>query len=351
MYGPSPAERIAMARRLIGRNKLSEALDILNEAIRHDPRFPDTYDTRAEVFEMMGMYPHAQADRHKAADIRASLSPPPAAPPPPPETEPPPPVPQDEEAAEEGEPDAVAEVLDEAGVEEVPPEPEPEPMPVPTYEPEPVYQDAPPAVPQYMGPPRPSVSGALMRAAGVVLFALGFFIAAGVGIYLAIDAVNGDDGSSTPATSTPTALDSSTDANDEATPTGDATETEGVPGTVEDALRGDPYGFPVVEQAWEGEGFTVTVGDFSEDVTGFSEDAVDVTLERDGGEMDMSILMYDDTSAPATDWNLGAHPSPKLDGELPVGSKVWYNKNVVVVVRVANDALNEDAFNAFLELD
>jgi hypothetical protein len=345
MYGPSPAERIAMARRLIGRNKLTEALDILNEAIRQDPRYPDTYEARAEVFGQMGMYPHAQADRRKAADIRATQAPAPPPPTVPPEAVPEePPAAQAEAETEAGEPDAVAKVLEEAGVNEPPPVPPPTAPP----ESEPVYQQAPPSMPAYAGPPRPTVSGAILRAAAVVFFALGIFIAAGVGIYLALDAVNGDDDATAAATATPTTLDSATEnagGNDDG-----SVEDDGEPRTVEDALRGDPYGFSSVESAFKSAGFTVTTGDFSEAVAGFSEDAVDMTIEKDGLTMETSILMYDSSDAPGEEWALGTPTTPKGDGIVPVGSSVWYNRNVILVIRVNDGTLRPDALEAFLDI-
>ena len=88
MDGSSPAERNAMAQRLISRNKLSEALDLLNETIRQDPRLAETFENRAVVFEALGMHPQAQADRRKVATLRAA-QPPSAAPPDATATEPP----------------------------------------------------------------------------------------------------------------------------------------------------------------------------------------------------------------------------------------------------------------------
>ena len=57
MDGSSPAERNATAQRLISRNKLPEALDLLNETIRLDPRHAETFENRAIVFEGWGRLP------------------------------------------------------------------------------------------------------------------------------------------------------------------------------------------------------------------------------------------------------------------------------------------------------
>ena len=52
MDGPSPAERNAMAQRLISRNRLPEALDLLNETIRQDPRLAATFENRGTEIDV-----------------------------------------------------------------------------------------------------------------------------------------------------------------------------------------------------------------------------------------------------------------------------------------------------------
>ena len=65
----TPAQlRNAAAKRLMARRRFREALDMLNEAIRADPRFAESYENRAAVFEVLGMTPQAEADRRKVTD-------------------------------------------------------------------------------------------------------------------------------------------------------------------------------------------------------------------------------------------------------------------------------------------
>src|SRR5204862_6588504 len=61
----------------MARGRLREALDVLNEAIRADPRYAESYDNRAQVFEVMGMNPQAEADRRKVEELGGVRRPPP----------------------------------------------------------------------------------------------------------------------------------------------------------------------------------------------------------------------------------------------------------------------------------
>src|ERR1700686_4356431 len=146
----------------MARRRFREALDVLNEAIRADPRFAESYDNRAAVFEALGMAPQADADRRKVADLGGVKRPSPA----------------------EEESDA----------------PEPQPARV-------RQRPAQLAIRYPTAPKRRGGGGAAMRAAGTILITIGLFIAGGIGIYIALttisDAVNGDNGA-TVAVVTPT---------------------------------------------------------------------------------------------------------------------------------------------------
>jgi len=370
MYGPSPAEQNAMARRLIARRKLEEALDLLNETVRHDPRYAETFENRAEVFELMGLYPQAQADRRKAADLRAMQpAPPPAAPAPPtvppPRSEAPPPPPEapppaeppgaelPEPVAEQRRPlapppaESIApdvEAPASPGVVLVPPEGAP-PEEEAAAEAGAWVDNPPPVMPAYRQSVRPSMGNALLRALAVVMFAAGIFIAGGVGIYLALDSLSGDDGPPPFATQSPAAQGGPSEGT---SPTDDGATR--APGTVETALEGSPFSFSRLDAAWQAKGLAVDVGDLSQTVTGFNEDAVNVVLSRDGATMELSIILYDSAEGTGADWNLGISPSPLPPGQIPADATVWYNRNAVVVVRVPSDVLKPDALAAFLDL-
>ncbi|MEX1194435.1 MAG: hypothetical protein WD904_14225 [Dehalococcoidia bacterium] len=342
-----------MARRLISRRKLNEALDLLNDTIRQDPRFAESFENRAEVFEMLGMYPQAQADRRKAGELRV-LYPPPLQPTPPPTEEPAPPASATPPAPDEaqvivGSPFAPDEPADESTVEpdlqeELPVVEEPlEDVFAP--EPAPDRYDSPPMTPAYRGAEERSVGAAFLQAAAVVFFALGIFIVAGVGIYVALGELQGDDNPGVPSATSPGATDPSASAG--ASPSDTSTR---VPGSLEEALAGSPFPFTRLQAAWEGKDLTVDIGEISTAVTNFDVDAVDVTLSRGGATMSISVLLYGSQDGPAADWNLGGTPSPKEPGRIPADTSIWYNLNAVVVVTQHSEAIKPDALAAFLDL-
>jgi len=337
-----------MAQRLISRNKLAEALDLLNETIRQDPRFAETFENRAQVFEALGMHPQAEADRRKAAALRAAQL---AAPPPlnsalaelpdaalEEEVAPAVALPGDEtpEGDEAAPPESTAEIEDD--------EPE-DVVALPDDSDGPPDEPPPPVLPSYPPSPRRSIGSAFLRAAGVVAFSLGVFGIVGAGIYFALNTIGDDaDDSATPV---PTESPAPTDEPDDSVGgvAGDATD---VPATLEEALSGSPYSFSHLEDAWHARALAVSIGEISESVTGFGEPAVDITLTGDGATMEMSVLIYSSAEAKDMEWTLGVAPEPKVDGEVPSGSSAWYNANVVVVVRVVAPALRQDALDGFL---
>lgn len=355
MDGPSPAEQNAMAQRLIGRNKLAEALDLLNETIRQDPRLATTFENRAVVFEALGMHPQAQADRRKAAALRA------AQPVPAPPLDATPTEPPDSESGE-GVAPAVALPGDETSEEDetVPPASAADAedaidrledvAAAPDANGDPPDASPLPVMPSYPSPQRRSIGSALLRAAGVVLFALGIFIIAGLGIYFALDAIrDGGDDKATPApTESPASAATDEPGDDGAGSV--ASDANDVPPTVSEALSGSPYSFSHLEDAWHARALVVSIGEISESVTGFEEPAVDITLTGNGATMELSVLIYSSADAKDMEWTLGAAPEPKVDGELPAGSSVWYNANAVVIVRAAAPALRQDALDGFLAL-
>lgn len=290
--------RNAAARRLIARNRLREALDVLNEAIRIDPRWAESYDNRATVFERMGMYPQADADRRKVDELGGVVGPEP--------------LPLDTEAA-------------------------------------PAEGRRPPPALRYPVEPRPQGGAAAYKALGTVLIAVGLFVAAGIGIFIALstlsDAIQSDDDDSVAATAT--ADGSETPGATDGSPTPVESPT---PESPSDALRGDPLSFSRVEAAWIEKNLTVEVGDPSNEVSGFKTTAITVTLTRDESTMVVAVLFYDSPDEMQTDWNIGADIVPKAGGVMPAGTFAWANLNAVIVVAQSDEAIRPDAREAFLDL-
>lgn len=301
----TPAQlRNAAARRLMARRRFREALDVLNEAIRADPRYAESYDNRAQVFEAMGMNPQAEADRRKVGELgglRRSATP---------------------------------EQADEPRPQQARPRQRPAQLAI-----------------KYPGAPRSRGGGTApaLRAFGTVLITIGLFVAAGIGIYLALntlsDAIDdGDNGGAVAGSPTPNG--SGSPAASDA-PTDSPTP---IPESVEQALNGSPYSFSQVRSAWEGKGLTVSVGAVSTVVTGFGTTAADVTMSKGGAEMKVAVLFYDSPQAMQEDWAVGDTVVPKK-GSIPNGPSPWANRNAVVV-RVADDeSIRNDARDAFLGIN
>jgi hypothetical protein len=344
----SPVEiRNAAARRLVARRRYREALDVLNDAIRIDPHYAESYQNRALVFDYLGLLPQADADRRKAAELGFVEAPePPDEPveeevtPPVAEEEPEPPEdagdpPVEDELPPEVEPDTELEPADAviAGetVEEV------TEVPVRARRVEPV--------PRYGVPPPPKETGsgaAVARGTGTLLVIIGLIAAFGVGIYVMFSTVMG-------------ALDSDDGGENGGSATESPAPGESVTPTPEpppdDALTGDPLSFSDLESGWDGEGITATPGDVNQEITGFAVEPVDVTLSRGSDEMPVAVLIYDSAQGISQDWTLGNKPTPKAGRSIPSGSTVWYNLNAVTIVLESNDALRQDALDGFLSVN
>ena len=192
-------------------------------------------------------------------------------------------------------------------------------------------------------------AGPATRAIGTVLITIGLFIAAGIGIYLALttlsDAIDGgDDGAAVAGTPTPAASGESPGATD--VPTDSPTP---IPESVEQALTGSPLSFPAVRSAWEAKGLTVSVDAVSDEVTGFATTAADVTLTKSSATMKVAVLFYDSSAQLAGDWSVGETVTPKT-GQAPGGPSPWANRNGIVVMLADDNTLHADARDAFLQI-
>lgn len=306
----SPAQlRIAAARQLIARKRLRQALDLLNEAIRLDPRLPESYDTRAEVFELLGMLPQAEADRHKFGELGGLKKPlEPEGPPPPSKTQ------------VRRKPPALAARY--------------------------------PAAPRRRRPLAP-----VLQTAGTVLIVAALFLAAGIGVYIAINTLSGalnngsevtPGGSETPgATSSP----APTDADGNTTTPGPSATIVPTPESLADALNGVPLSFSTLQAAWADKGITATAEKVDDSVTGTATTPVSVTLSKGSAEMHLAVLFYGDPSTPYEDFDLAEAVTPKEGRSIPGDAVGWFNRNVVVIVLDQDPDIKPDAFDAFVNLE
>lgn len=276
-----------------------------------DPRWAESFDNRATVFERLGMYPQAEADRRKVQELGGVQRP-----------EPPPP------------PDPAA------GRKRQQPRVQPAPKTASA-----AAQDT-PGVPRY--PARTAgrgSGGAAARNLGTLLVGVGLLAAAGIGVYLAVNTISGafDD-----------------DDNQVAVPGEQETGTPEASGGVsasptpddDEALAGSPLSFTRFDSAWGDQGLTATPGTEAEGLSGFEATPVTVTLTRAGQTMVLAMLFYDGPGELAQDWTLSPNAAtPKTGRTIPTGSGApWFNNNVIVVVLELNDSLKPDVFSAFVSV-
>lgn len=321
--GPSLVTRKnAEARRLAARGKLRDALNILNDAIYATPGYPHLYASRAIVFERLGMFPQAEGDRARALDL----------------------------AREGG-----------YSEEEVFAEPEPPQRPArAAMRPPPVPRVAVPrvAIPRVPVPqvtiPRVSMPPPGSRAElTVVLAAIGGLAGIVLALFIIANGVGGSDVdldvfdfesfrevTPSPAASAPAVQ-----------PDG-ATATPPSVTPPAEALSGNPFSYSSLEKAWQGKGMTVTPGALSDGFSGFKISAFDVNLSRGGSTAALSVFVYANHDEPKEDWDLpsGSRPTQKSGRSLPAHETIWWNSNVIVVVRSTSGDINQDALDAVINL-
>jgi hypothetical protein len=309
----------AEARRLTAKGRLREALNTLNDAIYSTPGYPHLYATRAIVFDRLGMYPQAEADRERALNL-----------------------------AREGgytEEEVFA-------------------APVP-LERSPRAAQRPPALPRVSVPrvsiprvdmphveiPRVTLPPPGSRAElGVILAAIGG-LAAIVLVLFVIGSALGDSNvdlnifdfqSFQEAQPSPEASPAA------ATPAASATPPPETPPP--EALAGSPFSFASLQNAWQGKGLTVAPGAISGGFNGFKKAAFDVNVAHTGGNASLSVLLYGSPDEPKEDWDLpaGSRPAPKEGRSLPAHETIWWNSNAIVVVRNSSGDANNTALDAFL---
>ena len=327
-----PAEdRIDAAYKSIRKGRLRQALDILNDAVLADPYDPETFAVRAEVFERLGLFPQAEADRQHALDLGWA---------PPPPLEPPIGKQKGRERLER----QPQRALEPAPTPQPPAEPAaPPPQPEAPWEEQPAEATPAARLPVPVRR-RPSVSLAGLLAyvpVGAVLKLLAGAAVVGAGVALFLIAPwEGDSGGGT-------APDTPTTAGPTPTPA-PPTDTPFVPTVAE----GSPYSSADMTDAWEAAGLTVQASVLIFGLEGFTGAAVEATGSNASGQILAYLLVYPTSEAALAEWNLtpGQTLGPKGGRTLPPYVSIWWNQNIVVVVRSATGDTASAAFNALLNL-
>ncbi|HSP56510.1 MAG TPA: tetratricopeptide repeat protein, partial [Dehalococcoidia bacterium] len=267
------AEKVLAAERLEARGRLREALDALNLAIQLAPSSPRAFERRASVFERLGLWPQAEADRQRAAALAAALPSPQAVPSPSepdePQPEPAPPAPKRRTRRKAAEPDT-------GGV----PEPAEDAVPKPREAGETVAETPPAPQPaHYYGPipsdiPREPGGGVgVSRSTILVVAAFLVTLVIGIAVVFAALSLGGSGGPETSGVTQPTGV---ATGGGSVTPTGEPGATGAV------STSGSPYTLSGLVSAWKAKGLEVKTGGAAQGFTGFKTAPVDVTMTRSG---------------------------------------------------------------------
>lgn len=116
--------------------------------------------------------------------------------------------------------------------------------------------------------------------------------------------------------------------------------------------EGSPFSLIDLERAWEARGIAVTQGGPSAGFGGLTTTPFDVRLARGSDSMELSILVYSDLEAINEDWQLtpGQAPVLKEGRSLPDHTSIWWNRNIIVVVRSPRGEMSAEALDAFFAL-
>ena len=384
------SECIVIADYLIERRRFQQALELLIEAIDIAPEHPLAYAKRALVCDELGLKAQADADRQRVlqlaskpgysaaraveSDAKASMerarvvltgS-----------AEPDDDEPAPDPLPSSGAADATAKAS-EAPVQPEPPAPaesaaadasEPALIPSPSIgtsdptarTPEAPAQPEPPAPAESAAAdenapkPRPSSSSGSVASAFFTALMIGGALAAVIGgIIFAINEL--DNGGGSPALIASPLADTATPAQT-ITPAPTPAVTP-IPTEVTTLLpspapiTGIPFSLSSIQNAWDAAGFTTTVRGESDRLSGFDIGATDVSLAGPAGTGELTVLVYADEEAPATDWDLviGELPDPKPGRALPDHSSIWWNSNIIAVVRTISGDITA-ALDAFFQV-
>lgn len=114
---------------------------------------------------------------------------------------------------------------------------------------------------------------------------------------------------------------------------------------------GTDFSIEDLQRAWTARGYSVTLGGQSSGFTGFSAAPREVRLAKASTMLELSVLRYGSREALMAEWNVSRPQEvvPVGNRSLPARLSLWWNENVIVVVRTRTGS-SSDALEAFLGL-
>lgn len=115
------------------------------------------------------------------------------------------------------------------------------------------------------------------------------------------------------------------------------------------AFTGGPISINDVQGAWSARGLTVS-SEQAGPVSGFTVTPSALRVAKGSDASSLLVFTYQNQRALEEDWNVSGTPAPKPGKNAGTYNAVWWNQNLMVLVRARGDTSDDDARDAFLAL-
>lgn len=113
---------------------------------------------------------------------------------------------------------------------------------------------------------------------------------------------------------------------------------------------GGPVSLNDVQTAWAARGLAVTRVEQGTPATGFTVAPSSLAVAKGSDSSTLLVFTYPNQRALEEDWNVSGTPAPKPGKSAGTYNAVWWNQNVMVVLRTRGDTSDDEARDAFLAL-
>lgn len=138
------------------------------------------------------------------------------------------------------------------------------------------------------------------------------------------------------------------------TPSPGATNPAGTPATGSPIATPNITGRAItvgdVQQVWASRNINYQPTSGAPAATGFAVPASPLTLSKAGQTVDVVVFVYPNQDAAEQDWTLGSASAPKAGKTLGAFDAIWWNENMVMVLRQRTGDITNEARDAFLGL-
>lgn len=107
-----------------------------------------------------------------------------------------------------------------------------------------------------------------------------------------------------------------------------------------------------VQRAWEQKGMRVTAGGVSAGYDAFTARTTDLAATKGADALKANVLVYPNQDALESEWTASVDkgPAPKPGRRLPEYVTLWWNRNMVIIVRERSGQISDEARDAFINL-